>query len=73
MYEVAQVRKRVSIRFLQTIEMVADVLMKPLSGLMLYKFSDALMGRTNGGDEQLGCPCCKRRSILEGIDQNLDK
>lgn len=53
-YEAAQVRKSVSIRFLRTVEMVADVLTKPLSGRLFYKFSDALMGKSNGESDRRG-------------------
>lgn len=45
-YEAAEVRKSVCIKFLRTVEMVADVLTKPLSGRLFYKFSEALMGRS---------------------------
>jgi len=43
-YEAAEVKQSIQIKYLRTAEMVADVLTKPLGGNLFYKFANMLMG-----------------------------
>ena len=44
-YESCSVLRTVSIRYIRTAEMLADVLTKPLGGRLFHKFADDLLGR----------------------------
>jgi hypothetical protein len=45
-YESSSVLKTVSIRYVRTADMLADVLTKPLGGRLFYKFAEDLLGRS---------------------------
>jgi hypothetical protein len=45
-YESSRVLNKVSIKYIRTAEMLADVLTKPLGGQLFYRFTDNLLGHS---------------------------
>jgi Reverse transcriptase (RNA-dependent DNA polymerase). len=62
-YESSTVLKSVSIRYIKTADMLADVFTKPLGGRLFYKFAEKLLGRDRTTEED------ERRGMRSDEDQ----